>query len=29
VDPARADQPVAAELLVRPDGAVLALRFVR
>lgn len=28
VDPARADQPVDAELLVRPDGAVLAFRFV-
>jgi hypothetical protein len=28
VDPARIDQPVDAELLVRPDGAVLAFRFV-
>lgn len=28
VDPARADQSVDAELLVRPDGAVLAFRFV-
>lgn len=28
VDPARVDQPVDAELLVRPDGAVLAFRFV-
>ncbi len=28
VDPARADDAVDAELLVRPDGAVLALRFV-
>jgi hypothetical protein len=28
VDPARADQSVEAELLVRPDGAVLAFRFV-
>lgn len=29
VDPSRADEPVAAELLVRPDGAVLAFRLLR
>jgi hypothetical protein len=28
VNPARIDQPVDAELLVRPDGTVLAFRFV-
>jgi hypothetical protein len=28
IDPARVDQPVNAELLVRSDGAVLAFRFV-
>ena len=27
VNPARATEPVAAELLIRPDGAVLAIRF--
>ena len=28
VNPARAAEPIDAELLVRPDGAVLAVRFV-